>query len=369
MQTVIVTDAKYRSAIAAVRALGRAGYKVVAVQTRGDCSAEPPAFVSRYVFEARMMDCSVSDERYTDELAALIREYGRPILFCVGAATLAAVSEKRDLFAEICDFLISPPDVLLALNDKEAVHRRAQELSLPVPKEYRAGEAISFPVVVKPHCGEKFGLKAKDRYAFAENEEEYERVLAAMSRYDPEPIVQEKISGEGGGASLLLDRDGHLVCAVCHRRIREYPITGGPSTCCESMYDEGRIDAAYRLLASFGFTGMAMVEFKGGRILEVNPRIWGSFPLTDCAGSPFAVRYVQAALGEAPQYDPHDCTVGVRMRFLINDAAATLQYLLHGKLRAAFGGIADVFRAKEALRSRDDAAPFRRYMRNTLLRK
>lgn len=369
MQTVIVTDSKYRSAISAVRALGRAGYNVVAVQTRGDCSAEPAAFVSRYTAHTRMIDCSVSDGDYADRLAEVIREYPRPVLFCVGAATLAVVSGRREFFSGICDFLIAPPDVLLALNDKEAVHRRAEELGLPVPKEYRAGEALSFPVVVKPHCGEKLGLKAKDRYAFAENEAEYARIISSMSRFDPDPIVQEKISGEGGGASLLLDADSRLVCAVCHRRIREYPITGGPSTCCESIYDDEKIDAAYRLLASFGFTGMAMVEFKGGRILEVNPRIWGSFPLTDCAGSPFAVRYVQAALGEAPRYEPHDYKTGVRMRFLLNDAAATVQYLLHGRLRAAFGGAADFFRAKEALRSRDDAAPFRRYLRNTLLKK
>ena len=48
MRTAIVTDGKYRSAIAAVRALGRAGYQVIVTQTRGDSSIEPPAFSSKY---------------------------------------------------------------------------------------------------------------------------------------------------------------------------------------------------------------------------------------------------------------------------------------------------------------------------------
>ena len=36
MKTALVTDGKYRSSIAAVRALHRAGYRVVVTQTRAD---------------------------------------------------------------------------------------------------------------------------------------------------------------------------------------------------------------------------------------------------------------------------------------------------------------------------------------------
>ena len=85
--------------------------------------------------------------------------------------------------------------------------------------------------------------------------------------------MQQKITGAGAGVSLLLGRESELLGALCHRRVREYPITGGPSTCCESFYDEKMIDEAYELLKSFHFTGLAMVEFKGDCILEVNPRV------------------------------------------------------------------------------------------------
>ena len=39
MKTAIVTDGKYRSSIAAVRALHRAGYQVIVTQTRADVLA------------------------------------------------------------------------------------------------------------------------------------------------------------------------------------------------------------------------------------------------------------------------------------------------------------------------------------------
>lgn len=366
MKTVVMSDGKYRSSIAAARALGRAGYTVAVTQTREDVSAVPPVFSSRYVSAVHELDGAASDAAYPDRLYALLSQYDHPILLCNGAASLNAVAAQRERFAAVCDFLIAPPEVLDALNDKEAVHRRCEELGISVPRQY-TGEPERYPVVIKPHCGEKFGLKAAQRYAVAENKAAYEQYLAQMRRYDPAPIVQEKITGDGAGVSLLLDQSGRLIEAICHRRIREYPITGGPSTCCESFYDPDMIENAYRLLHSFGFVGMAMVEFKGQSVLEVNPRIWGSFPMTDCAKSPYCVQYARAAAGESVDYTPCDYETGVRMRFLLNDTVATLSYLRHGKFRQFARGAVDAFTAKEALSSREDPAPMRRYLRYYLL--
>lgn len=368
MGTVVITDGKYRASIAAVRALGRAGYRVIVTQTRGDCALEPPVFASRFAAETRWIEGGAADKDYPERLLALLKEYDRPVLFCVGAASLNAAARQRARLAEVCGFLIAPPETLDALNDKEAVHARCAELGIPVPRQYGPGEApADYPVVVKPHCGEKFGLKAADRYRVARSRAEYEAALAAMAPYDAAPIVQERVTGDGCGASLLLDQNSRLIGAICHRRVREYPAAGGPSTCCVSFYDEKLIENAYQLLASFRFQGLAMVEFKGDRVLEVNPRIWGSFPMTEQAKSPIAVRYAAAAAGETLDYAPGDYETGVRMRFTLNDAAAMLDYLRHGRLGPVFSGAADVFRAKEALAARDDPAPFRKYLRNTLL--
>ncbi len=366
MKTVIITDGKYRSAIAAARVLGRAGHPVVVTQTRGDCRAVPPVFSSRYV-TGRWVEGRCKDPDYTDRLLALLAEYDRPVLLCVGAESLNRVSREKERFAAVCEFLIADPAVLDALNDKEAVHDRATELGLPVPRQY-TGRPEAFPVVIKPHCGEKFGLKAADRYVVAQNADDFPAKLAAMAQYDPQPIIQQKVEGDGAGACLLLGREGQLLSALCHRRVREYPITGGPSTCCVSFYDETMIARAHALLRSFGFCGLAMVEFKGDCILEVNPRIWGSFPMTACARSPFIVNYAAAAAGQPVTYQPGDFNTGVRMRFLLNDTVALLHYLKAGRLRAALTGLADVFRAKEALWDGRDRAPFWQYLKTSLKR-
>ena len=62
MKTAIVTDGKYRSSIAAVRALHRAGYQVIVTQTRADVHAVP-AVASRALI--RRLTSAVSISRWS----------------------------------------------------------------------------------------------------------------------------------------------------------------------------------------------------------------------------------------------------------------------------------------------------------------
>ena len=160
MKTALVTDGKYRSSIAAVRALHRAGYRVVVTQTRADVKSAPAVSVSKSCDDFRWIDGACADADYAEKLLSVLKEYEHPVLFCVGAVTLNTVAARREEFAALANFLIAPKETLDALNDKESVHQRALELGIPVPREYD-GTPESYPVVVKPHCGEKFGRQGR----------------------------------------------------------------------------------------------------------------------------------------------------------------------------------------------------------------
>ena len=196
----------------------------------------------------------------------------------------------------------------------------------------------------------------------ADNAVELARALERFRPYDSNPIVQEKVEGDGEGVSVLLGEGSRLIRAICHRRLREYPISGGPSTCCITEYDEAKIDAAVRLLAHFGFVGLAMVEFKGGRILEINPRVWGTFPLTVFAGAGFCESYAREAAGEHVEYVAKNYETGKKMRFFINDLAACADLLRHGRLKAGLSGLCDVFRVPEGLKDHGDRKAYRKYV-------
>ena len=56
MKTAVVTDGKYRASLAAVRALGEAGFSVVVTQTRQEAVHTPASFVSKFTKEGRWME-------------------------------------------------------------------------------------------------------------------------------------------------------------------------------------------------------------------------------------------------------------------------------------------------------------------------
>ena len=99
-------------------------------------------------------------------------------------------------------------------------------------------------------------------------------------------------------------RRGEPLLLFQHRRIREYPISGGVSTCCESMPLDPKLrDWSVALLKAMNWDGVAMVEFRydeaSGRavLLEVNGRFWGSLPLAVHAGCDFPYEFYRSSVG------------------------------------------------------------------------
>lgn len=365
--TVIITDAKYRASLAAVRAAYEMGADVVVTQTSPDTDIIPPSFYSKCVKRTVLFDCSADNyEKYLSELIGLIREYDKPVIFPVGAKTMDLLAQSREELSEIADFVLPTKQALDFANDKNRVRELAKSLSIKVPYTYKNNEDIkNFPVVVKPECGEKYGLTAAQRYVIAKNPEEYKNALLKMSQYGENTIVQEKIEGAGLGVSLLMNKDGRAVSALCHRRIREYPISGGPSSCLESFYDESLVRQAEQLLSAIEYTGFAMVEFKGdGYLLEINPRVWGSFPMTYVAKSSFVSDYIRLSKGESVEHKLDNYEIGKKMNFVLSDLAACLSYVLHGKAGIAFSGICDIIfgRAVDGIYDKNDKKPFKAYL-------
>jgi hypothetical protein len=79
-----------------------------------------------------------------------------------------------------------------------------------------------------------------------------------------------------------------------HRRVREWPPSGGTSACAESVTDApvlARGGAA--LLDALRWHGVAMVEFKGAlepgalALIEINAKFWGSHDVALAAGVDF----------------------------------------------------------------------------------
>jgi predicted ATP-grasp superfamily ATP-dependent carboligase len=105
-------------------------------------------------------------------------------------------------------------------------------------------------------------------------------------------LLQEYIPGDGYGFFGLFNQ-GALRAIFMHKRLREYPITGGPSTVAESVYEPRLKELGLRILRLLNWHGAAMVEFRKDfrdneyKLMEINPKFWGSLDLAIASGVDF----------------------------------------------------------------------------------
>ncbi len=149
---------------------------------------------------------------------------------------------------------------------------------------------------------------------------------------------------------MLHMHDGRATLTFQHRRLREWPPTGGVSSFCEAVHPSlhaGQMEKSEELLSAIGWQGPAMVEYRhdpaSGRykLMEINGRFWGSIPLAYHCGAHFAWEQVRIeALGQdtGPTAKPwRRC----RARYAIPDAKHLVAVLRDGSLpilrRIGFG--------------------------------
>ncbi|HXG62893.1 MAG TPA: ATP-grasp domain-containing protein [Planctomycetota bacterium] len=348
---VLVTDGNSRVALAVVRALGRAGAHVRVVEQERFARRTPAAFRSRFARERRVLPSLGPDGAFLRALAEAAR--GADVILPVSTHMVLALAEARAALP--APVPVAAPETLRRANDKAALLDVARRAGVPVPESHlprSEGELdevagrIRWPAVVKLRDDEGTFLSPGERYRIVRTPSELRDAYRALHRLRPFPIVQERVAGEGYGVGALA-RDGELLAAVVHRRVREYPIEGGPSAFCESVRNVRLVEAARRILRELGWTGVAMVEFRGGpddfRLLEVNPRFWGALPLATAAGVNFPWLLCRMALGRelgpAPIY-----AEGVRLRFLPMDLAAAWSAFRagNGRRRYVWGFLRDL---------------------------
>ncbi len=336
MMNIVVTDVNYRMSLAALRDLHDSGYKVHAV-CFGD--KPPPAFKLSFLAGRYLLPENANRQA---EIAILASNLSA-IVFPIGAKTLSALCASP----EGVTALLPTEQALAAANDKSKVLELAKQHGIPIPYEFQTVElaAQHLPVVCKYHDGEALSLPALSRRFIAHDRAQLERKYSEFCQIAQQggqrpPLLQRYVDGDGYGVSCLFDRQSRPISIICHRRTRQYPIDGGPSAACVSTWHDGMVSDAVALLKALSWTGVAMVEFKGNErnyaLMEINPRIWGSFPLTRKAKSGFSQAYARAAQGEIlPEVTAPNYEMGVKMGFALSNGAAAISYAKSGKIPSA----------------------------------
>lgn len=210
---------------------------------------------------------------------------------------------------------------------KHETARVAEGLGIRVPQGVMVSEAATaptpaaFPMVVKPVKSKVLVNGTLRTFEARVCADEAARQAAFREMLAHTPVVQQEyFGGRGVGVEALFEH-GELRWLFAHERLHEMPLTGGASTYRRAVTPPPAVrDAAVALLRHLRWHGVAMVEFKVSpdgndyRLIEINPRLWGSLPLAVGAGVNFPLGLLRLATGQPVGPQP----AATRCRYMRN---------------------------------------------------
>jgi carbamoyl-phosphate synthase large subunit len=210
---------------------------------------------------------------------------------------LAAYSNRRADFAAIgVAVAVSGPNTIAVAADKVVTHTWLTESGLPTVPQALPEEVLAepgrwrFPLIAKPRGG-----SAGMGVICARSVEALR--LAAGERDDL--VVQEIAPGQEHTVNIYVDKSGRCRCAVPHRRIE---VRSGEVSKALTVKHQGLMSLAKQIVEAlrdpYGALNIQCFLDDGGvRIIEINPRFGGGYPLAHAAGANFPRWLLQEAAG------------------------------------------------------------------------
>ena len=294
MTEALVLDAQMRNSLAIIRSLGKTGLNV----TAGDETRFATGMFSKYCSDQVVYPKPRDEVKFVDFLLNIVKENDYDVIFPVTDATVVPLVKNKKKFTKYTNIPFPDYDVLSKALDKGRTLKAAIENNVPCPKTYFVEnlsevedlkEKLSYPIIIKPRTG--FGSRGVTMCR--SSDELVSRYNRVLEEFGPS-LIQEYIPNGGEiGVYALFNFDSEPRAVCVQRRIRSYPISGGPSTLRETIRHPELVDTAFRLLKAIDWVGVAMVEFRVDprdnvpKLMEINPRFWGSLQLSILSGVDF----------------------------------------------------------------------------------
>jgi predicted ATP-grasp superfamily ATP-dependent carboligase len=345
---VLVTDGHFRKTLATVRSLGQKGVHV----TVGERTFLNTSFFSKYCAKRLVYPSPrLSPNQFIEFFLKEIERNHYDCLFPMEEETLLLLVKYHSDISRY-SYLLSPDVKKIEFTrDKRNLMQFAETHGIPAPKTFqiapelfkvqgsraesdkvenrstssslmdlaRVVDEIPIPAVIKPRISSgSLGI------VYVKKREDLLPSYQRVHEQFPFPIVQEWIPDGGGmyGLSALFDETSNVKAAFVHKKLRMFPVQGGPSTLGEGVEHPHIMELGLSLLQSLNWVGIGMVEFKVDprdgipKLMEVNPRFWGSLQLAIISGVDFP--YLILRMARRERFEPiFRYAVGKRFRWLL----------------------------------------------------
>jgi len=349
MGGVVILDGHLKSALAAVRSLGKQGVDVVCgAERESACALHSKYTKGQFVYTSP----KVSPQQFITDVCAQAKTHfeksgEKPVIFSFSDATFLALVNSAENVSSYMTLLLPPALSIACAQNKRSTYALAQKLTLPTIRTYTEAEfeLVTFPAVVKYsqsiYWKNGRGIVGGTQFVFS-----YEELIKGYERIAQEtgeaPLVMEFIGGDEYGIEMVCD-SGEPLAVFAHKRIRSLSPRGGAAVVKETAQATPAValmEQYARVLAKeLLWHGPIMVEFKIDErtenvlLMEINGRFWGSLPLAVQAGVDFPLVAYNLAMG-VPQKRQASAAHTARTRHFLGDCTWLYQvFFAHDPLR------------------------------------
>ncbi len=247
-----------------------------------------PLSAAAHKADASFLVPPCTTDAFVPHMLELCRREGIRLIIPTIDTELMAYAKNRAAFADIgTTVAVSTPETMVIGGDKTATHTWLVERGFPTVQQAKVDEVLArsstwrFPLIAKPRFGSaSIGVTRIADLA----------ALSAVARQG-EMVVQSMAQGQEHTVDVLVNGRGHAVCVVPRRRLE---VRAGEVSKAVTVRHVALQDLARRIAEALpGSYGVLNIQIFADdtthdlRVVEINPRFGGGFPLACEAGADY----------------------------------------------------------------------------------
>ncbi len=340
MKIVIPTGAPYyRSALTLAKTLKKKGHEVNILSAEDRFKTLQKKFKSKYYNSIDFCpDPTFESKYFIKYLVSYCKKNNIDYIFPSQDAVASIIAfYKSDLPIEVP---LPNYKIFQKAIDKLEVNLIAKKEKIPVPKTISEKkfssadkkinkENISFPLVIKPRIRGDGPIRTKIVNSNKELKKVYKEFQSGgknLPLYDyTRPMIQEYIRGRIFDCCTLSHK-GEMIAGLTQERVLGCESHGGAGIINTTNKREEILDYSRRLLEALEWTGPAQIEWiydsesKKFKLLEINPRFWGTLSLSILAGINFPLLTLKLLKNpESLKNKTYDYKEGITQRWPIKE--------------------------------------------------
>lgn len=343
-KNVMLVNGLHRSGLAIARALKDVGnFKIDIVSDRKSFSNTIRRMVDfRFINSVNFTGCNLFDRSFPDRLFEIANRNRTDIILPIGPSSIL-ISKIKPKLEKLCKVLVEDYEKLLIFHDKSRTLSIAKDLDVPHPETWlpeNSGDVeiladeIKYPIVVKARKG-----TGANGVWYAGNRSElihlYQKATIrhrtgdGLLRDSSKPMLQEYIPGELHDVAAFCI-NGEMKLGLTQKRLMTRPVSGGMGIVNVTTEEKQLLQYAERIIDRVKWNGVMLLDFKiddrdgQPKLLEINPRFWGTTGLTIKAGYNYPYYLLLNAYGLSVDF-PVDYKVGLHCRWPVQEISAIFE--------------------------------------------